>query len=383
MNANSQPITLKTALALSRADALMLGVHARDRAANARRLAIAQAIRQEHQQASETAYGRAAEQKDIMNEPYVPAPFGLFQLIRAAGDIQAVLDLPDFENLVLDDMGRGYRQELVSDEDGTRYETIEPGRSDLAEASYQAALTHEELRAHGLVDGEPITRTPVENALIGHRIQATGTDPHDARLFLEDLVNQYRGHDLARVLQTYQFFPTGTLHVPHNGGQIGRTLRDASEAAIDLVKERIDTAARAVAERIPCADLYAHMGDGNYATYGATFKIVFGEREPDDGHDEADIDGELDATWTFASHAHTRITTSALTLDAHPAHVATWITDQARQAASPTYLAWQARRRLAAPRLNRADRAGLTGTTPPTATDPAGSRSTGQGIEPF
>ncbi|RPF21431.1 hypothetical protein [Myceligenerans xiligouense] len=383
MNANSQAITLKAALGLSRADALMLGVHGRDAAANARRLAVAQAIREEYQRVSDAAYGRAADRKDVMSEPYVPAPFGLVQLIRAEGDVRAVVGQPDFEDLVLDDMGHGYREELVNDEDGTRYEGFGPSRMDLAEASYQAALIHQELRSRGIVDGEPITRTPVENALIDHRVEATGADRDETRQFLDDLVSQHRGTDLADALQTYQFFPKGSLPVPHNGLWIGRTLRDAPEAAIDLVKERIDNAARAVAEYIPCADLYAHMGDGNYATYGGTLKIGFGERKPDDGYDEADIDGERDATWTFSSHAHTQITTSTLTIDADPTDVATWITDQARQAASPAYVAWEARRRLETPRLNRADRAGLSNAAPPTAMGLAGPWSTGPDIEPF
>lgn len=384
MNTNSQPITLKTALGLSRADALMLGVPGRDAAANARRLAVAQAIREEHRQVSDAAYRRAAERKDFMNEPHVPEPFGLYQLIHAKGDVQAVLNEPGFEDLVLQDMGRGHREELVSDENGIRYEGFGPDRSDVAEASYQAALIHQELRAHRLVDGEPITRTPVENALVDHRVTTTGTDRDETRRFLEDLVGQHRGSDLADALRTYQFFPNGPLlPVPHNGRWTGRTLRDAQEAAIDLIRERIDNAARTVAEHIPCADLFAHMGDGAYATYGGTFKIAFGERGPGDGYDEADIDGELDATWVFSSHAHTRITTSTLTLDAHPADVAAWITDQARQAASPAYLAWETRRRLEMPRLNRADRAGLSNATPPSSLGPAASRNTGPGIEPF
>lgn len=383
MNINSQPITLKTTLGLARADALMLGVPGRDAAANARRLTVAQAIREEHQQVSDAAYRRAAERKDFMNEPHVPEPFGLYQLIHAKGDVQAVLNEPGFEDLVLQDMGRGHREELVSDEDGTRYERFGPDRMDLAEASYQAALIHQELRAHGLVDGEPITRTPVENTLIDHHAKATGTDRDEARQFLDDLVYRHRGTDLAGALQTYQFFPNGPLPIPHNGSWTGRTLRDPQEAAIDLVREHIDNAARAVAEYIPCADLFAYMGDGNYATYGGALKVVFGEREPGDGYDGADIDGELGATWIFSSHAHTRITTSTLTLDADPADVAAWITDQARRAASPAYLAWETRRRLEMPRLNRADRAGLSNTTPPRSGGPAASRNTGPDIEPF
>lgn len=145
---NNAPLTYKLALSLDRVAALTLGVPGRDQDAWGQRLAVAEAIRAEHMEIEQRAYAVA----HWMNEPDIPAPFGTYALVTAGGDVQAVVDSPDFEYLVLDDMGRGHREEIVSDEDGTRWERFGPTEHDYAEARAEAAQIRAQLVAAGVID---------------------------------------------------------------------------------------------------------------------------------------------------------------------------------------------------------------------------------------
>lgn len=142
------PLTYKPALFLDRPAALTLGVPGRDQDAWAQRLAVAAAIRAEHMEIEQRAYAVA----HWMDEPDIPAPFGTYALVTAGGDVQAVVDGPDFEYLVLSDMGRSYREEIVSDEDGTRWERFGPDDHDYAEARAEAAQIRAQLVAAGVID---------------------------------------------------------------------------------------------------------------------------------------------------------------------------------------------------------------------------------------
>ena len=136
---------LATALRASRAGALTLGVPAGVAGGAARRLRAARRIRAEHHERSNAAY----DQSCWPVEPDVPAPFGLYELIREQGDVQRVVTAPDFALTVLNHLGRGYREEIRPDEDGTRWVAVAPTTADYRAAAQEAASIRAELAACG------------------------------------------------------------------------------------------------------------------------------------------------------------------------------------------------------------------------------------------
>ncbi|GAA1854497.1 hypothetical protein [Myceligenerans crystallogenes] len=380
MSGPQQPLTRRDMFAMSRPDALTLGIPGCDAAANRARLAAAARIHEEQVQYDAAVYAEAAAQRTTV-DPDPIRPFGLDALLQARGDVQAVVDDPDFARSVLKDMGRGWREEIVSDEDGTRWGTIIPTPAEEAEAAYQAVLIHDELANRGIVASRPTAPNPIQDALVQHfETQTTRHPDHPAawwsidmyghitdpilhrievRELLNHLLSQHRGDQLAHALQTNGFVPTseavGTIRdrfdtpvpVPHSSPR--QELRHAIEAADELVKELIDTTVANVARYILAAELVADPPGSVDSRYGSVWTISFGSRESDGAPDQADIDGELDSTWHFSSHELTRITDSGLRLDMPADQVAAWITDQARHAASPRQTHWDARIRAIDP----------------------------------
>lgn len=349
-------------LAMSRPDALMLGVSGRDAAANAARFTAARHVYEDQKRFDASVYARATRQRTMV-DPDPVRPFGLDALLHARGDVQAVVDDPGFAHSVLDDMRRGYREEIISDEDGTRYESFGPTPAEEAEGAYQAALIHEELADRGVVASRAVARTPVHDALVGYQLRDMKHDPDfiqhriETRERLNDLIRQHRGDELARVLQEERFVPQAgdwihdrfeaPVPVPHS--YKGQELRDAIEAADELTKELIDNAVVDVAQAVLAGELIADFPGSVDSRYSGVWKIGLGSREPDVEADQADIDGDIDATWHFSSDGFMHIIDSGLRLDAPPHQVAAWIVDQARQAGSPRQTDWDARIRASDP----------------------------------
>jgi hypothetical protein len=97
-----------------------------------------------------------------------------------------------------------------------------------------------------------------------------------------------------------------------------------------------DAAVRAVAALLP----FAVQLDADMGYTGALF-IDLGRRGgPNDPPDTAGIDSEVQpSVWTFDIEGGRETIESALRLDADPADVAVWVTDQARRAQSPAAIA--------------------------------------------
>ncbi|MDR7381270.1 hypothetical protein [Promicromonospora iranensis] len=131
--------------------ALALGIPGMSPGANASRLRTARRVWREYQTYSQTVY-------DSQIWTYDPDPqpsFCLYPLIEAGGSIQRVVDAPNFATKVLDHIGRGYREEIVSDEDGTRWERFGPGINDYRAAARETAHIRAQLQLRGLILPRP------------------------------------------------------------------------------------------------------------------------------------------------------------------------------------------------------------------------------------
>ncbi|WP_454859713.1 hypothetical protein [Promicromonospora soli] len=115
--------------------------------ADATRLRTARRIEEEYDAYSERVYAQATGTVD----PDPQHPFCLYRLIKAGGNIQHVVDAPDFADEVLDHMGRGYREEIASDEDGTRWVSRGPEAADYRAAARESAHIRSQLEARGLI----------------------------------------------------------------------------------------------------------------------------------------------------------------------------------------------------------------------------------------
>jgi hypothetical protein len=135
------------ALHAERWHALTLGIPGMGPGADASRLRTARCVWQEYVAYSQRVY-------DSQIWPYDPDPrpsFCLYPLIEAAGSIQRVVDAPDFADKVLDDMGRGYREEIVSDEAGIRWEGFGLTIDGYHAAAREAVHIRAQLQLRGLI----------------------------------------------------------------------------------------------------------------------------------------------------------------------------------------------------------------------------------------
>ncbi|MFJ3408192.1 hypothetical protein [Promicromonospora sp. NPDC090134] len=135
------------ALRAERWQALTLGIPGMSRGADASRLRTARRVWHEYE-----AYSHKVYDSQIWTYDPDPRPsFCLHPLILAHGNIQRVIDAPDFAADVLQDLGRGYREEIVSDEDGTRWERFSPTVDGYRAAARETAHIRAQLELHGLV----------------------------------------------------------------------------------------------------------------------------------------------------------------------------------------------------------------------------------------
>ena len=139
------------AMRAERWHALTLGIPGMGPGANASRLRTARRVEREYTAYSNRVYARATGTVD----PDPQHPFCLYRLIKAGGNIQRVIDARDFAAEVLQDMGRGYREEIVSDEDGTRWERFSPTIDGYRAAARETAHIRAQLELHGLIAPRP------------------------------------------------------------------------------------------------------------------------------------------------------------------------------------------------------------------------------------
>lgn len=167
----NRSITYEDARRMDRADSLLLGVPGRDAAAAARRLEVAENLAAEWNRVADEAY----RSSHWTQEPSIPEPFGLSAIIKAGGDVQAVVGRPDFDHLVLEDLGLGGSETVVSDEDGTRYEWVSPSADDWDTARSEAVSIRRALAARGHINPTaPLGSVPQRSA------EHAGTAPHEA-----------------------------------------------------------------------------------------------------------------------------------------------------------------------------------------------------------
>ncbi|MFE7503832.1 hypothetical protein [Promicromonospora sp. NPDC057488] len=139
------------ALRAERWHALTLGIAGMSSGANASRLRTARRVWDGYE-----AYSQKVYDSQIWTYDPDPQPsFCLYPLIQAAGSIQRVVDAPDFAAEVLQDLGRGYREEIVSDEDGTRWERFRPTINGYRAAARETAHIRAQLQLHGLIPPRP------------------------------------------------------------------------------------------------------------------------------------------------------------------------------------------------------------------------------------
>ncbi|MFI8528150.1 hypothetical protein ACIGB8_27070 [Promicromonospora sukumoe] len=139
------------AMRADRWQALTLGIPGMSPGADASRLRAARRVEREYVAYSDRVYARATGTVD----PDPQHPFCLYRLIKAGGNIQRVVDAPDFAAETLQDMGRGYREEIMSDEDGTRWESFSPTIDGYRAAARETAHIRAQLQLHGLVLPRP------------------------------------------------------------------------------------------------------------------------------------------------------------------------------------------------------------------------------------
>jgi len=144
-------MTFDQAMRAERWRALTLGIPGMSPGADASRLRTARRVEREYTAYSDRVYARATGTVD----PDPQHPFCLYRLIRAGGNIQRVVDAPDFAAEVLQHMGRGYREEIVSDEDGTRWESFSPTIDGYPAAARETAHIRTQLELHGLIAPRP------------------------------------------------------------------------------------------------------------------------------------------------------------------------------------------------------------------------------------
>lgn len=130
----------------SRERALLLGVEGCSTQANQLRAHRASHLLADHASRSDRAY-RAAPQSQ---EPQVEAPFAARMVLDAGGDLRQVVEHPRFIDVVLDDMGH-WGEQVVNDEDGPRYERVDPTAEDRADAVDEAARIRGVLDSGGLL----------------------------------------------------------------------------------------------------------------------------------------------------------------------------------------------------------------------------------------
>lgn len=139
------------ALRAERWHALTLGIPGMSPGAGASRLRTARRVWQEY-----VAYSQRVYDSQIWTYDPDPQPsFCLHRLIEAGGNIQRVVDAPDFSGEFLQDMGRGYREEIVSDEDGTRWERFSPTIDGYRAAARETAHIRAQLQLRGLIPPRP------------------------------------------------------------------------------------------------------------------------------------------------------------------------------------------------------------------------------------
>lgn len=142
-------MTLNRAMRAERWHALTLGIPGMSPGADASRLRTALLLEREFRAYSNGFYARATNSLD----PDPRLPFCLHRLITERGNIQRIVDAPDFAGEVLDHMDRGYREELVSDDDGSRWESFVPAVDDYRAAARETA--HIRAQLHGLIAPRP------------------------------------------------------------------------------------------------------------------------------------------------------------------------------------------------------------------------------------
>lgn len=135
------------AMAVDRWHALTLGIPGMSPGADASRLRAARRVQEEYLDFRDALYARSFGPVD----PDPGPPFCLPRLIQAKGNIQRVLDAPDFAEQVLEHMGRGPREEARCDEDGDRWVVVYPTSDDYRAAAQEAARIRAELEIRGLV----------------------------------------------------------------------------------------------------------------------------------------------------------------------------------------------------------------------------------------
>jgi hypothetical protein len=139
------------AMRAERWHALTLGIPGMNSGANASRLRTARRVWREYQ-----AYSRRVYDSQIWTYDPDPQPsFCLYPLIEAGGNIQRVVDAPNFAAKVLQHMGRGHREEIVSDEDGTRWECLSPTIDGYRAAAQETAYIRAHLQLSGLIPRRP------------------------------------------------------------------------------------------------------------------------------------------------------------------------------------------------------------------------------------
>ncbi|WP_423464181.1 hypothetical protein ACO229_06405 [Promicromonospora sp. MS192] len=139
------------ALRAERWHALTLGFPGMSPGADASRLRTARRVWAEYVTYSQKVY-------DSQHWTYDPDPrpsFCLYPLIEAGGNIQRLVDRPEFAGQVLDDMDRGHREEIVSDQDGTRWEGLGPDIDDYPAAARETAHIRAQLQIRDLIPPRP------------------------------------------------------------------------------------------------------------------------------------------------------------------------------------------------------------------------------------
>lgn len=155
-----EPMNLDQALRASYADALTLGVRGIDADVLARRAEVARAVLAEQSRRVDAAYRGAAGA-----EPDVPAPFGTTLVLQHGGDLNAVLGDPMFAATLQQQMGLGHGAEYVNDEDGARWESIEPTAEDIGQSATEATRIRSALAEMGSLDPGALQAETAANQL--------------------------------------------------------------------------------------------------------------------------------------------------------------------------------------------------------------------------
>ncbi|EYT63960.1 hypothetical protein H489_0109815 [Curtobacterium flaccumfaciens UCD-AKU] len=174
----NEPMNLDQALRASYADALTLGVRGIGADALARRAEVARAVLAEQSRRVDAAYRGVAGA-----EPDVPALFGATLVLRHGGDLNGVLGDPMFAATLQQQMGLGYGAEYVNDEDGARWESIEPTAEDNGQSAAEVTRIRSALAELGSLDpGALQAETAADRLPLQERMEQAFLEGYGARL---------------------------------------------------------------------------------------------------------------------------------------------------------------------------------------------------------